>query len=143
MKNPKTNNQREFLPTFADLVDTLSIDQIKEIKLKNKESYAQEMNKISYDIDLLIKEKDIKPSAKLIRLVIIIAQVNLFIWENKDKMKQDPKQYDKLLKLSHQLNGIRNRMKNLLLEESGEKEPSKKRTNIETEGLKGWESSLK
>lgn len=142
MKNLKAENQREFLPTFADLVDILSIDQIKEIKLNNKKSYILEMNKISCDIDLLIKQKGIKLSAKLIRLVVIIAQMNLFIWENKDKMKQDTKQYDELLKLAHQLNGIRNKMKNLLLEESGEKEPSKKRTNTETDDLKGWKISL-
>ena len=134
--------KRKYLPTLADLIDALSIDQIKEIKLSDKESYALEIDKISSDIDLLINERRIKSSARLIRLVIIIAQMNLFIWENKDKMKQDTKQYDELLKLAHQLNGIRNKMKNLLLEESGEKEPSKKRTNTETDDLKGWKISL-
>lgn len=134
--------KREYLPTLADLIDALSIDQIKEIKFKNKQSYAKEINMISNDINLLIQEKDVKLSAKMIRLIIVIAQTNLSIWENKDKMKQNPKEYDELLKLAHQLNGIRNKMKNLLLEESGEKEPSKKRTNIETDDLKGWKISL-
>lgn len=143
MKTVKTDNQREFLPTLADLVDALSIDQIKEIKLRDKESYAKEINMISNDINLLIREKDIKLSAKIIRLVIVIAQTNLSIWENKDSMKQNPKDYEKFLKLAHQLNGIRNKMKNLLLEESGEKEPSKKRTNVETDDLKGWDISVK
>lgn len=142
MKKAKIEMKREYLPTLADLIDALSIDQIKEIKFKNKQSYAKEINMISNDINLLIQEKDVKLSAKMIRLIIVIAQTNLSIWENKDKMKQNPKEYDELLKLAHQLNGIRNKMKNLLLEESGEKEPSKKRTNIETDDLKGWKISL-
>lgn len=143
MKNLKTDIKREFLPTLADLIDTLSIDQIKEIKFKNKQSYAKEINMISNDINLLIQEKDVKLSAKMIRLVIVIAQTNLSIWENKDKMKQNPKDYDELLKLAHQLNGVRNRMKNILLEESGEKELSKRKTNTDTDDLRGWEISIK
>jgi len=142
MKKTKTNKEREYLPTLADLIDTLSIDQIKEIKLKNKQSYAFEMKKISHDIDMLISQKQIRLSARLIRIIIVIAQMNLFIWNNKDKMQEDPKHYNDLLKLAHQLNGIRNRTKNLLLELSGELEPSKKKTNVETDDLKSWEISI-
>lgn len=134
--------ERKYLPTLADLVDALSIDQIKEIKLENKQSYALEMKKISHDIDMLISQKQIKLSARLIRMIIAIAQLNLFIWNNKDKMQEDPSRYNELLKLAHQLNGIRNRIKNLLLQLSNEVEPSKKRTNIETDDLKGWDISV-
>ncbi len=142
MKKLNFDSQREFLPTFAELIDAFSINQIKEIRLSNKESYAKEMNRISNDINLFINEKGIRLSARLIRLVIIIAQMNLSIWDNKDKMQQNPKKYDELLKLAHQLNGIRNKIKNILLEESGEKEPSKKRTNTQTDDLKGWDISI-
>jgi len=142
MKKTKTNTDRKYLPTLADLIDALSIDQIKEIKLDNKQSYALEIKKISYDIDMLISQKQIKLSAKLIRMIIVIAQMNLFIWNNKDKMQEDPKHYNDLLKMAHQLNGIRNRIKNLILEQSDEVEPSKKRTNVETDDLKGWEISI-
>ena len=142
MKKTKTNPERKYLPTIADLIDSLSIDQIKEIKLGNKQSYALEMKKISHDIDILISQKQIKLTARLIRMVIILAQINLFIWNNKDQMQKDPKRYNQLLKLAHQLNGIRNRIKNLLLELSNDAEPSLKRTNVETDDLKGWKISI-
>lgn len=142
MKKTETSTERKYLHTLADLIDALSIDQIKEIKLENKQSYALEMKKISHDIDILISEKQINLSSKLIRMIIAIAQINLFIWNHKDKMQEDPKNYNDLLKLAHQLNGIRNRIKNLLLELSNEIEPSHKRTNIETDDLKGWNISI-
>lgn len=142
MKKTKTNIERKYLPTLADLIDVLAIDQIKEIKLENKHSYALEMKKISHDINVLIAQKQIKLSARLIRMIIVIAQINLFIWNNKDKMQEDPSRYNDLLKLAHQLNGIRNRMKNKISEEVGDKEPSKKRTNVETDDLKGWDISI-
>lgn len=142
MKKIKNNQERKYLPTLADLIDALSIDQIKEIKLQNKQDYASEIEKISHDIDLLISQKRIKLSTRLIRIIIIIAQINVFIWHNKDQMQKDPAQYNNLLKLAHQLNGIRNRMKNLLLELSNEGDPSKKRTNTETDDLKGWDINV-
>lgn len=142
MKKTKTNIERKYLPTLADLIDLLSIDQIKEFKLKNKQSYAHEMEKVSHDMDLLIFQKQIKLSARLMRVIIVIAQINVFIWNNKDNMQQDPDHYNELLKLAHQLNGIRNRMKNLLLDLCHELEPSKKKTNTETDDLKGWEVSI-
>lgn len=142
MKQTENSKERKYLPTLADLIDALSIDQIKEIKLENKQSYAKEMKKISHDIDLLISQKQIKLSARLIRIIIVIAQMNLFIWNNKDKMQKDPEHYNDLLKLAHQLNGVRNRIKNLLLQLSGEFEPSKKRTNVETDDLEGWNINI-
>jgi hypothetical protein len=143
MKKTETNSKREYLPTLVDLIDALTINQIKELKFHDKKvAYAGEIKKICHDIDLLISQKQMKLSAKLIRLIIIIAQINLFIWNNKDKMQEDPKHYNNLLKLSHQLNGIRNRMKNYLFELNNEEEPSRKRTNLETDGLKGWEISI-
>lgn len=141
-KTQNINKERKYLPTFADLIDILSIDQIKEIKLDNKQSYALEIKKISHDIDQLISQKEIKLSARIIRMIIVVAQMNLFIWNNKDEMQKDPKHYNDLLKMAHQLNGIRNRIKNALLEVSGEIEPSKHRTNVETDDLKGWDISV-
>ena len=52
---------REYLPKIADLVDSLSIDQIKMIKIKrNSDSYKKEISRICNDIDLIIKEKMIR-----------------------------------------------------------------------------------
>lgn len=138
----KTIN-RLYLPTLADLIDRLTIAQIKEVLLPEKrESYAEEMRRLGHDIDLIIEEKGIKLSARLIRIIIVIAQINLHIWFKKDRMQADSDHYLDLLKLSHQLNGIRNQMKNLILEECGDKQPSARHTNVSTDGLEGWDISI-
>lgn len=135
--------KRFYLPTFADLLDQLTIDQIKEVLIpRHKQSYAREMRKISHDVDALSKEKHIKPSARLFRIIIALAQLNLHIWYHKDKMRQDTKRYSAHLKAAHQLNGIRNQLKNYLLEETGEREKSVRKTNFNTDGLNGWNISL-
>lgn len=140
----KTKTERKYLPTLADLIDSLTINQIKEIKFHdNKTAYTEELKKISHDIDIVINEKKVKINSKLIRLIILIAQLNLYIWENKDKMqKASPEEYLKLLKFAHQLNGIRNNMKNKISEMVGDKDPSKKRTNVQTDDLKGWDIDI-
>lgn len=138
------NKERQYLPPLAELVDSLTIAQIKEVMIpEHKESLAQEMEKIAHDIDLIIEERGLKLSARLIRIIIAIAQMNLHIWHNKDKMQNDSEKYMDLLKLSHQLNGIRNQMKNILLEGAGDKEKSARRTNYNTDGLEGWDISIR
>ncbi len=136
-------NERKFLTPFAELVDRLAVDQIKEVLLKDgKESYAEEMRILMHDIDLVIQEKDIRLNARILRIVIALAQMNLHIWSLKDRMQGDAERYDEFLRLAHQLNGIRNQMKNLLLEEAGEREKSKERSNTNVDGLKGWDVSI-
>ena len=137
------NKERRYLPPLTELIDSLTINQIKEVMLpEQKGSFAEEMEKITHDIDLIIEERDLKLSARLIRIIIVIAQLNLHIWHNKDEMQKQPEKYMELLKLSHQLNGVRNRMKNILLEEVGDKEKSARKTNYNTDGLEGWEISI-
>lgn len=144
MKKTKTNTEPKYLPTLADLIDALTIDQIKEIKFHDKKlAYVEEIKKICHDIDLIIGEKNVKLNSKIIRIIILIAQLNLYIWENKDRMQKGKEEnYLKLLKFAHQLNGIRNTMKNKISEEIGDKDPSKKRTNIDTDDLKEWDISV-
>ena len=138
------NKERQYLPPLAELIDSLTINQIKEVTFpEQKESLAEEMGKITHDIDLIIGERDLKLSARLIRIIIAIAQMNLHIWDNKDKMQENPEKYTDLLKLAHQLNGVRNRMKNILLEEVGDKGKSARKTNYNTDGLEGWDISIR
>jgi len=137
------NNERQYMLPFAELIDRLTVDQIKEVLLsEDKQSYAQEMAKLAHDVDMIIEEKGLKLSARLIRIIIALSQMNLHIWHNKELMQNNPEQYMDLLKLSHQLNGIRNQMKNLLIEEAGDREKSAIRTNFNTDGLEGWEISI-
>ena len=139
----ESDNRRQFLPAFAELLDRLTVDQIKEVLLPNMQTdIAEEMNKICNDIDLLIEERHLKITSRLIRIIIAIAQMNLHIWKLKDDMQAHPKKYDELLKLAHQLNGIRNQLKNILLEEAGDKEKSAQRTNFNIDELSGWNISI-
>lgn len=148
MKNEQSKinidkKERLFLLPFAELIDRLTVDQIKEVLLPDQSTnIANEMKEICHDLDMLIKEKNIHLTSRLIRLLILVSQMNVHIWYNKDKMQDNPDQYMELLKLAHQLNGLRNQMKNLLLEEVGDKDKSSIRTNFNTDGLEGWEISL-
>ena len=49
--------QRKYLPTLSELVDRLSIAQLKEVFITDhKKEYAEEISDILHDIDLLISE---------------------------------------------------------------------------------------
>ena len=125
------------------MIDRLTVDQIKEVLLSNRsEEISKEIQAICQDIDVIINQKQVVLSSRFIRIVVILAQMNVHIWNNKDKMKLDQEKYDEHLKLAHQLNGLRNQMKNLLLEESGERDNSSERTNFDTDGLEGWDISI-
>lgn len=138
-----SQSERKFQVPLAELMDRLTVDQIKEVLLKDgKQSFADEMQVLQHDIDLILSERDIKVSSRLLRIVAVLAQMNLHIWYLKDRMQDEPQRYDEFLRLAHQLNGIRNQMKNLLLEEAGDKDKSAVRSNFGTDGLKGWDVSL-
>lgn len=145
MNREKSTKERQFLPPLAELVDRLTVTQIKQAILgdENKD-YANEIKKIMNDIDIIISERSIKLDSRIIRIIVLISQMNLHIWKNKDLMQENldnEEKYLSLLKLAHQLNGIRNRMKNNLLEIEGEKNESQKKTNFETDNL-DWDIDL-
>ncbi len=145
MNNLNNKKERQFLPPLAELLDRLTVTQIKQAILgdKNKD-FANEIKKISNDIDIIISESNIKLDSNLIRIIVLISQINLHIWKNKDLMQENlnnNEKYLSLLKLSHQLNGIRNRMKNYILEIEGENDESLKKSNFETDNL-DWDIDL-
>ena len=58
---------RKYLPTLAELVDRLSIAQLKEVFITDhKDEYAQEINDITHDIDLILNDENIKLSGKML-----------------------------------------------------------------------------
>lgn len=137
------SKERKYTVPLAELVDRLTVDQIKEVLLNDgKESYASEMEILQHDIDIVISERGIPLTSKLLRIIVVLSQLNLHIWLLKDRMQVEADKYDELLKLAHQLNGIRNRMKNLLLVEAGDRERSAQRSNVGTDGLTGWDVSV-
>ena len=133
------------MPPLAELLDRLTVTQIKQALLGDKKKeFANEMQKISHDMDLIIEENDIRLTSKIIRIIVLISQMNLHIWKNKDLMQENlenDEEYLRLLKLAHQLNGIRNRMKNQLLDIEGTKDESQKKSNFETDNL-DWDVDL-
>lgn len=116
------NNTRKYLPTFAELIDRMFICQLKQIFIsEHADAYAQEINDIMYDIDLIIKEKDINLTGNMIRQIGMIMLTNHFIWNNESKARSGESQDLSLLKLTHSINGVRNTSKNIISNEIGER----------------------
>ena len=106
---------RKYLPTLAELVDRLSISQLKEVFIPDhKEEYAQEIRDILHDIQLILDNCE-KIDADVIRAVVVLSQMNLHIWHNESNYRKGIKEGNQL-ELTHGLNGIRNTAKNKIQE---------------------------
>jgi len=113
---------RKYLPTFAELVDRMTICQLKAIFIpENKEPYDQEISDIKHDLNEIIKEKDIKLTGELLRATTLVMLTNRYIWENESKCRNGDAQSLELLKLTHSINGVRNTAKNVISKELGER----------------------
>lgn len=110
---------RRYLPTLPDLVDRLSIVQMKAVFIPEHASeYRQEMADIIYDIQTVLL--DAPPmSAVAVRACLLIMLTNRFIWENESIARAGGDGHDKRLKLTHSINGVRNTAKNVLAAEMG------------------------
>lgn len=118
-KKRKSISNRLYLPTLGELVDRLSIVQLKEVFIKeHKEEYAEEIKAILHDIDQIITGKSIKLTARDIRALVVLAQMNLHIWHNESNYRKGIKDGNNL-ELTHGLNGIRNVSKNIIQESEG------------------------
>ena len=107
---------RKYLPTLSELIDRLSIVQLKEVKIpEHKEEYAQEIKDIVHDIDELLKENWKEIDGNFIRAVIVLSQMNTHIWHNESNYRKGIKDGNNL-ELTHGLNGIRNTAKNKVQE---------------------------
>lgn len=110
-----SKKQRKYLPTLSDLVDRLTITQMKAVFIpERKQEYMEEMALIQHDIDLILEEEGVRLDAHAIKAIIVIMLTNRFIWENESKARQGGDEQDKLLKLTHSINGVRNTAKNAL-----------------------------
>ena len=107
---------RKYLPTISELIDRLSIVQLKEVFIpEHKEEYAQEIRDIIHDLDELIYWE--KPTGEMIRAIVVLAQMNLHIWHNENRYRMGEGEGN--LGLTHGLNGIRNTAKNKIQENVG------------------------
>ena len=110
--------ERKFLPTLNELIDRLSIHQLKEVFIpENKENYSKEIKDMMHDIDMILEDEDAKITAETIRSIIVLSQMNTHIWYNESKVRKGDK--DGNLHLTHGLNGIRNTAKNKIQESVG------------------------
>jgi len=111
-------SDRKYLPTLAELVDRLSIAQLKEVFItEHKEEYSQEIKDIVHDIDLILNDENVKLSGKDVRAIVVLSQMNLHIWHNETQYRAGTG--DGNLGLTHGLNGIRNTAKNMIQENVG------------------------
>jgi hypothetical protein len=112
-------SERKYLPTLAELIDRLSIAQLKEVKIpEHKAEYAQEIADIVHDIQLCLDNSDKPISGETIRAIVVLAQINTHIWQNESNYRKGIKEGNNL-ELTHGINGIRNTAKNKIQEVVG------------------------
>ena len=128
---------RKYLPTVSELIDRLSIIQLKEVFItEHKEEYAQEIQDIVHDLNELMNWE--KPSGEMIRAIIVLAQMNTHIWYNESDVRNGVKGSDNLL-LTNGLNGIRNTAKNYITDILGGRKDHK--IDCLAADFKDWEVS--
>ena len=112
--------ERKYLPTLAELIDRLSIVQLKAIFIsENRAAYIEERAMIEHDIEGLLHNKQL--GALDIRAIMAIMLTNRAIWESESKARAGGNEQDKLLKMTHSLNGQRNTAKNVLSKRLGQR----------------------
>ncbi len=135
--------ERKYLPSLGELIDRLSIDQIKEVLVPEaKQQYADEIKAIMHDIDSILNI-GMSPvcsgsTAKFIRAVIVLAQMNLHIWHNEAKYRAEGADGANL-GLTHGINGIRVAAKNAINSQLGG--PIDRKVDCLAADFKDWEVS--
>jgi hypothetical protein len=134
---------RQVVPSLGELIDRLTIDQIKELQDPAlAASCGEEIARIERDLDAIFQSQGVPLTAELLRLVIALAQMNLHIWKTKDVMLACPERFQASMKLAHQLNGLRNQLKNRLLALVAGTPEGAQKTNCGTDQLEGWDLSV-
>jgi hypothetical protein len=133
------SKERKYLPTLAELIDRLSISQLKEVFItEHKEEYAQEIADIVNDIQILIESGTEPVTAETIRAIVVLSQMNLHIWHNESAVRKGTAGPANLA-LTHGLNGIRNTAKNKIQEVVGGRKDYK--IDCLASEFKDWEIS--
>jgi len=135
----KFHKERKYLPTLAELIDRLSIAQLKEVFIADhKKEYAEEIKDIVHDIQLLIDASGEKITSETIRAIVVLSQMNLHIWHNESNYRKGIKDGNNL-ELTHGINGIRNTAKNKIQEVVGGRKDYK--IDCLASEFKDWEIS--
>ncbi len=141
MEEPMTKNIKF---DSSDLLDKLCVIQIKQIIKDSKyKEFEKGISSIIKELNInSFKKKNIYFDAKIINLIIALSQINTFIWLKRDSIKKSNKDLNKNMKLSHQLNALRNLAKNKLADTLRNKKSANIKTNINKEDLKGWRYTI-
>tara|TARA_B100002019_G_C21159357_1_gene542458 strand:+ start:132 stop:536 length:405 start_codon:yes stop_codon:yes gene_type:complete len=132
------SEDRKYLPTISELIDRLSIIQLKEVFItEHKEEYAKEIKDIVHDLTHLLNWE--KPTGEMIRAIIVLAQMNTHIWYNETKYRQG--EGDGNLGLTHGLNGIRNTAKNIIQDQIDDDGRKDYKIDCIAAEFKDWEVS--
>jgi hypothetical protein len=130
---------RKYLPTLSELIDRLSIVQLKEVFIpEHKTEYAKEIADITHDIQMLLDSQEGQVTAETIRAIIVLSQMNLHIWHNESNYRKGIRDGNNL-ELTHGLNGIRNTAKNKIQEIVGGRKDYK--IDCIAADFKDWEIS--
>ncbi len=131
--------ERKYLPTLAELIDRLSISQLKEVFIADhKSEYAKEIDEIVHDIELILSQTDGRLTGEQVRAIVVLAQMNLHIWHNESNVRSGVSGANALT-LTHGLNGIRNTAKNKIQEVVGGRKDYK--IDCLASDFKDWEIS--
>ena len=111
--------ERKYLPTFADLVDRLSIVILKQIFIPEyREDYMEERHLIEHDLDAVMGRKSESLDHVLcgedVTAMLMIMLSNRTIWQNESEARKGKRSQNKLLRFTHSINGCRNKAKNVL-----------------------------
>lgn len=107
--------ERRYQHTLGDLIDRLSIVQLKEVFIpEHKAEYSKEIADIVHDIQVILDQSAAEITAETIRAIVVVSQMNLHIWHNESAYRRGMKEGN--LALTHGLNGIRNTAKNKIQE---------------------------
>lgn len=133
--------ERRYLHSLGDLIDRLSIVQLKEVFIpEHRDEYSQEIADIVHDIQVILDETDGKITAETLRAIVVVSQMNLHIWHNESNYRRGVKDGNNL-ELTHGLNGIRNTAKNVIQEVVGGRKDYK--VDCLAADFKDWEVSWK
>ena len=112
----------EYEPNISELIDILSILQIKEVKA--------------------IKNNQTKLDSKFIRKIFLVGIINLLVWQLKDNMLVESKNYNKYLKKALELNTIRNAAFNIMMKNFNEFDKTRMRNETLGKTNRKWHKFL-
>jgi len=130
--------------TLADLIDRITISQIKETLFSKERSamFTRDLAEVAADMDTLLADKPVGMDGRLIRLIMLMAQCNLHVWTGKDRMDREPDSYVALLARAQDLNGLRNHARNRLMDAFGEMGAAARRSTFLDEEGEQWYSPI-